>query len=118
MAAEYYQIKSNLPIKGEHWGLEFTAGVARTNDGTLAGKLMRKGYAVTCVAESEEAPKDPVDAKKPEGITTDLSVKELREIGKQHGLTFAVGTTKKDMAAAINEINDQDDEPVDDEEKD
>lgn len=54
--AEYYQIKSNLPIAGEHWGLEFTAGVAKTNDGTLAGKLMRKGYAVTCVAEPEEAP--------------------------------------------------------------
>ena len=33
----------------------------------------------------------------------DLSVKELREIGKEYGLSFKVGISKADMVAAIEE---------------
>ena len=56
MAAEIYRIGSNLPIAGSHWGLEFEAGVAYTKDVALAGKLLRKGYAVTCVSPPAETP--------------------------------------------------------------
>lgn len=34
---------------------------------------------------------------------SDHSVKELREIGKEYGLSFKVGTTKADMIQAIEE---------------
>ena len=44
--------------------------------------------------DEAEAIEEPVDL-----IT--LSAKELREMGKQYGLTFKVGTTKDDMVAAI-----------------
>ena len=51
-----YTIQSNRPISGMHWGVEFTAGVAETDDVALANKLIRKGYAVTCVSEPKETP--------------------------------------------------------------
>ena len=34
---------------------------------------------------------------------TDYSVKELRELGKEYGLTFKVGASKADMVKAIEE---------------
>ena len=63
-----YLIKSNLPISGMHWGVEFKAGVAVTEDVTLANKLIRKGYAVTCVSEPKEqpAPVPPAAPAEPE----------------------------------------------------
>ena len=51
-----YIIKSNLQINGMHWGLEFKEGVAVTDNTEIANKLLRKGYAVTCVSPPE-APK-------------------------------------------------------------
>ena len=46
-----------------------------------------------------------------------LSVKELREIGKQYGLTFKVGMTKDEMVEAITAaqseiVEDEDGEPA------
>ena len=72
-----FLIKSNLPINGEHWGLEFTAGVAVTEDVTLANKLIRKGYAVTCVSGPKEelvsappaAPAEPEKTEEPQAPT-------------------------------------------------
>lgn len=51
---------------------------------------------------------------------SDYSVKELREIGKEYGLTFKVGTTKDDMVKAIEaaeaeletDAEDEDSEPA------
>ena len=45
---------------------------------------------------TEEAPTDGISL-------ADLSVKELREIGKEYGLTFKVGISKAEMVAAIEE---------------
>lgn len=42
-----YQIKSNLPISGSHWGLVFRDGVAVTEDSRLAGRLKERGYEVS-----------------------------------------------------------------------
>ena len=111
-----YLIKSDLPISGVHWGIEFKAGVAATEDAALANKLIRKGYTVTCVSEPKEqpapappaAPAEPEKTEEPEQpvadeITVELNVKTLRAIGKEHGLSFPVGTTKQAMADAINE---------------
>jgi hypothetical protein len=63
-----FLIKSTLPIAGMHWGLEFNAGVAYTTDVALAGKLLRKGYAVTCVSapKEEPAPEPPTAVVEPE----------------------------------------------------
>ena len=52
----------------------------------------------------DETPPDDFDEAEAVEEIVDLnsiSVKELREIGKQYGLTFKVGTTKDDMVAAI-----------------
>jgi hypothetical protein len=38
----------------------------------------------------------------PAKVTADLDVKQLRELGRQRGLAFKPGTTKIDMAKAIN----------------
>ena len=41
------------------------------------------------------------DAPTEEPALSELSVKELREIGKEYGLTFKIGTSKADMVRAI-----------------
>lgn len=45
----------------------------------------------------------------------EMSVKELREIGKKHGLTFRIGMTKAEMAKSIEEklANDTEEEGTD-----
>lgn len=52
-----YQIKSNLPVSGSHWGLIFRDGVAVTEDKRLAERLKERGYEVIVDADvSAEAP--------------------------------------------------------------
>ena len=52
-----YQIKSNLPVSGSHWGLIFRDGVAVTEDKRLAERLKERGYEVTVDADvSVDAP--------------------------------------------------------------
>ncbi len=46
-----YQIKSNLPISGSHWGLIFRGGVAVTEDRRRAERMREHGYEVTELAE-------------------------------------------------------------------
>jgi len=41
------KIESILNINGRFWGLEFSTGVAHTDNAALADKLRRKGYVVT-----------------------------------------------------------------------
>ncbi len=54
---EKYIIKTPVPaVNGKHWELEFSDGVAETDDANLADKYERRGYVV-------ERPKEP--AKKP-----------------------------------------------------
>lgn len=68
----------------------------------------------------DETPPDDFDEAEAVEEIVDLnsiSVKELREIGKQYGLTFKVGTTKDDMVAAITNaqaeaVEDEDGEPA------
>ena len=42
-----YQIKSNLPVSGSHWGLVFRDGVAVTENRSLAERLKERGYEVS-----------------------------------------------------------------------
>lgn len=54
--------------------------------------------------EETEGEQDPIgfdEAPADERPLSDYSAKELREIGKDYGLTFKVGTTKADMVKAI-----------------
>lgn len=46
-----YQIKSNLPVSGSHWGLIFRDGIAVTEDKRLAEHLKERGYEVTVDAD-------------------------------------------------------------------
>lgn len=47
-----YQIKSNLPVSGSHWGLLFRDGVAVTEKRDLADKLKERGYEVSEILEA------------------------------------------------------------------
>ena len=47
-----YQIKSNLPVSGLHWGLLFRDGVAVTEKRDLADKLKERGYEVSEILEA------------------------------------------------------------------
>ena len=47
-----YQIKSNLPVSGLHWGLLFRDGVAVTERRDLADKLKERGYEVSEILEA------------------------------------------------------------------
>jgi hypothetical protein len=71
--------------------------------------------------EQEDTEQEPIgfDETPPVDLST-LSVKELREIGKEYGLTFKVGTSKADMVKAITaaqtelitDAEDEDGEPA------
>lgn len=61
-------------------------------------ELVAKKVAVYVDAPAAKTEsKDEADTKS----FADLSVKELRELGKEHGLTFRVGMTKMDMIEAL-----------------
>ena len=51
--------------------------------------------------EEEQAPIGFDETPDEEPALSELSVKELREIGREYGLTFKVGTSKADMVKAI-----------------
>ena len=63
-----YQIKSNLPISGSHWGLIFRDGIAVTEDKRLAERLKERGYevivdaAISVEAQAEGEAVDAVEA--------------------------------------------------------
>lgn len=54
--------------------------------------------------EEFEGEQDPIgfdETPEEEPALSEMSVKELREIGKEYGLSFKVGTSKADMVKAI-----------------
>jgi hypothetical protein len=51
--------------------------------------------------EEEQVPIGFDEMPEEEPALSELSVKELREIGREYGLTFKVGTSKADMIKAI-----------------
>ena len=62
-----YQIKSNLPVSGLHWGLLFRDGVAVTEKRGLAERLKERGYEVLEIVNDDipvviEAQSEAVDA--------------------------------------------------------
>lgn len=71
-------------------------------------------------AEGEQEPIGFDETPPVEVDLSTLSVKELREIGKEYGLTFKVGTSKADMIKAIEaaeaelviDAEDEDGEPA------
>lgn len=86
-------------------------------------RLVRLGVAKYVgdakVAQPEEpAPADFEEEPADEVPLSELSVKELREIGKEYGLTFKVGISKADMVKAIEEAEAQllDDIEIEDDE--
>ncbi len=128
-----------LPVNGIVKAMDKNSGAFNAG-AEQEERLIRLGLAVR-VEDGEPAPVDdstedeaPVDAPigfdeiPPEDFDeaevveelvdlSTLSVKVLREIGKQYGLTFKVGTTKDDMIAAIanaqsEAVEDEDGEPA------
>jgi len=92
-----YQIKSNLPVSGSHWGLVFRDGVAVTENRSLAERLKERGYEVSeivndavsvvapaenqaVVAEEPATEVEPVEAEpvEPEKFTCPKCGKEYK----------------------------------------
>ena len=58
-------------------------------------------YTEQVETEDEQGPIGFDETPPDERALTEYTVKELREIGKEYGLTFKVGTSKADMVKAI-----------------
>jgi hypothetical protein len=96
--------------------MRFVNGVFDTDDERITKLLIDWGYKHDGQEEAnrdgeetqevqEEIKPQNVSPQKVEvldEVSADVGVKELREIGRQHGLAFKPGTTKIDMAKAIN----------------
>ena len=72
------------------------------------------GGAVKSAQEPEESEEQLPTGER---LLTDMSAKELRELGKDYGLTFKVGISKAEMVQAIEEAENeldaaQDNEPA------
>lgn len=90
-------------------------------------RLVRLGVA-EYVGAAVEIPEEPVDLAEAVGPISieeepeeerslaDYSVKELREIGKDYGLTFKVGMSKAEMISAIEAAEAELDEDAEDDE--
>ena len=109
-----------LPVNGIVKAMDKNSGAFEAGDEQEA-RLVRLGLAIkvedgepantieetvdtdTPIGFDETPPEDFDETEAVEEIVDlkALSAKELREIGKQYGLTFKVGMTKDDMAAAI-----------------
>ena len=87
-----YQIKSNLPVSGSHWGLIFRDGVAVTEDQRLAGRLKERGYEVLelvtdAVPMEVAAQGEAVNAApEPEPVTVEVEPEKFTctKCGKQY----------------------------------
>ena len=118
-----------LPVNGIVKAMDKNSGAFEAG-AEQEERLVRLGLAVK-VEDGEPAPAETVDTTDPIGMDETppeeiseerpmeevYSAKELREIGKQHGLNFKVGMTKKEMADAIiaaqsEEVEDEDGEPA------
>ena len=83
-------------------------------------RLVKLGVAQYVDTEDEQEPIGFDETPTEERLLSEMSVKELREIGKEYGLTFKVGMTKDAMVQAIEaaeaELNidaeDEDSEPA------
>lgn len=76
-----YQIKSNLPVSGSHWGLIFRDGVAVTEDKRLAERLKERGYEVivdAAIPVEAQAEGEAVDSAEPEKLVCPKCGKEYK----------------------------------------
>lgn len=76
-----YQIKSNLPVSGSHWGLIFRDGVAVTEDKRLAERLKERGYEVivdAAVSVEAQTEGESIDAAELEKLVCPKCSKEYK----------------------------------------
>ena len=84
--------------------------------GNVKGEELREIEQEEIVVEQDPIGFDEMPEEEP--ALSELSVKELREIGREYGLTFKVGTSKADMIKAIEKAEaelsavDDDSEPA------
>lgn len=77
------------------------------------------GLGVAEYVNASEPAKEPEAVpEEPEKALEDMTAKELRELGKEYGLTFKVGTTKALMAEAIKAAQDGETEDAEDDGED
>ena len=80
-----YQIKSNLPVSGSHWGLIFRDGIAVTEDKRLAERLKERGYEVLVnEAVSMDAPAEDKTADASVEAPTYIETLSCPKCGKEY----------------------------------
>lgn len=73
------------------------------------------GLGVAKYVNAPEPAKEPeAEPVEPEKDLENMTAKELRELGKEFGLTFKVGTTKAEMVKAIKVAQDGETEDAED----
>ncbi|WP_277631486.1 HeH/LEM domain-containing protein [Atopococcus tabaci] len=85
----------NALYNGESAGIQFSKGVAETDNPWLIQWFKENGYSV-----SEEPKEDSAEEEYGEGNTEDLSGKnmaELKEIADEHGLEYDSKIKKDDL---------------------
>lgn len=76
-------------------------GVAESVGNVAVEQEHEQGKTEQVETEDEQEPIGFDETPTDEPALSELSVKELREIGKEYGLSFKVGTSKADMVKAI-----------------
>lgn len=106
----YVRIPDNLQFTGEHMGLVFTHGEARTGDAFLASRLKSKGYTVTsddgvsseAVHDSGEVTEAHVFAAEAGEIPLEeMTVPLLKEHAAKNGIDLGGARNKPEIISAI-----------------
>ncbi len=104
-------LPGNNSFSGEHMGLIFTQGEARTGDAFLASRLRSKGYTVTTVegvggeevSDQGEAPEAHITAAEAGRIKLEeMTVPQLKEIAAAKNIDLSGARTKAEIILAIN----------------
>lgn len=105
----YVRIPDNSQFTGEHMGLVFTHGEARTDDAFLASRLRSKGYTVTAdegvsgeaVHDSGEVTEAHAAAEAGEIPLEEMTVPMLKEYAAKNGINLGGARNKPEIISAI-----------------
>lgn len=83
-------------------------------------RLVGLGVAVYVDTPVKDKAHEDIDRAQVQKLLEEMTAKELRELGKEYGLSFKVGTTKAEMVEAIQQYaaaqEPEDDDAEDDDE--
>lgn len=109
-----YKILLDNGFSGEHMGLVFAQGAARTDDAFLASRLQSKGYKVAAdesvggeaAPDSGEVTEAHIAAAEEGSMKLEeMTVPQLKEYAATNGIDLGGARTKAEIVAAIYAAN-------------